>query len=131
MPQVTTTGGAMHFDPMHAQAVVVRRLHVRRVDRCVKARPTGAGVVLCLRRKQWQSASGTPVNAWLFMIPVCAGEGRLGAVLPENAVLLRRQQSPPFSFGARDLLNGHCPKPVVLKDPVLSIHYFFTIKPLA
>ena len=131
VPEVSPTGGTVYFDPVHAQAVVVRRLHVRRIDRCVKARPAGAGVVLRLRREERQSAPGTPVNARLLMIPVCAGEGRLGAMLPQNAVLLRRQQSPPFSFGARDLLNGHCPKPVVLKDPVLSIHYFFTIKPLA
>ena len=66
---------------------------------CVEAGPAAAAVKLCLRGKQFGPAADAAVHARLVMVPVFAGEGRLGSFLAGYVELIGRELGPPLVIG--------------------------------
>ena len=80
--------------------------HAGWADGRVKAWPSGAGFKLGVGLEQRRATADAVVHSGLFVIPVLAGKGRLGAALPRNVELLRRELLTPFLFGLLDLFDG-------------------------
>src|SRR5690606_28683285 len=66
----------------------------------VEARPAAARVVLGVRFKQRAATGHAAVLARLLVVPVFAGERRLGGRAAADRVLLVGQLFPPFSIGS-------------------------------
>src|SRR6185312_3995204 len=75
--------------------------------RGVERGPAAAGVVLRLRLEEGRAAAGTDVRAGLEGVVVLAAERRLGALPPEDAVLLRGELGAPVGVGLLDLCHGY------------------------
>ena len=100
VPLVRPAGGAVHLRTQHEEeAAVLFGLDVLLIYGSVEARPARAGVVLRLGAKERRAASDAAVDAFLLVIPVLAGKGPLGAMLPGDPVLLGGELLSPFLFG--------------------------------
>ena len=87
--EMAAAGGAHHLGAHHAVARVGlgdRRSRGRRLD---EARPAGAGVELRVGAEELGAAAGAAVDAGVLRVDVLAGERALGALPPEDLVLLR------------------------------------------
>src|SRR5579885_837985 len=98
--------GAKHFRADHSMRSVPLGVDVLFLDRRGKAGPPGARFKLGLRAEQIRSAARAPVNARLVLIPVLAGERRLGALLPRYVILLRSELPLPLLVAFDDLLHA-------------------------
>jgi hypothetical protein len=77
-------------------AAVFMLLDVLLVERIEKAGPAAAGVELGFRGKELETTGGAKIDAGTLDIGILAGEGTLGALLSQNAVLLGRERTAPF-----------------------------------
>src|SRR5512139_1277180 len=109
--EVRAATSAQGFGAHHAVAGVGLLRHGFGVPRLIDARPAAAGVVLRGRGKQRLAAGGAAVLAGFMVVPVGAGERPFGAVLAQDAVLLRGQFGTPFGFGL-GFVNAHGSPPV-------------------
>src|SRR5690606_12376154 len=100
MPQVRITARAAGLDAAHAMAEVFVLGHGFDVHGRVEARPAAARVVLGVRFKQRAATGHAAVLARLLVVPVFAGERRLGGRAAADRVLLVGQLFPPFSIGS-------------------------------
>src|SRR5579872_627912 len=100
--KVTAAAAAMNFGPQHAEGAVRSRSHGI-VQRLVKARPAGPAFEFRLRGKQRQVASRTGKEALAVLLQKLAGPGPLGALFPQNLILLRCQLGAPLGIGLFDL----------------------------
>src|SRR5690242_17227404 len=106
MAEVAAAVRAHHLGADHAEAhvrLLVDRLAARRR---VERGPAAAGVVLRLRLEQRRAAACADVRPVVEHVVVLARERPLGALLAENAVLLRRQLFAPLRFGLLDWTHG-------------------------
>src|SRR5919198_4419541 len=101
--------GAQHLGPAHEEAPVLLGLDRALARRLVEGRPAAAGVVLRLGAEELRAAAGAPVDARLEHVVVLAAERPLGSLLPEDAVLLRRQVAPPLRLRLPHLCRHECP----------------------
>ena len=85
------------FGTDHAEAAVRRFVNLV-VDRLVKGRPTTAGIVLGLGRKQRCAATLADIGSFLKVVVVFSCVCPLGALLPEDAIFFWGEDSPPFRF---------------------------------
>jgi len=79
-----------------------------RVLRDRKARPSTARVERGVAAKEHSSASRARIFAGLVVLRQRAGPGPLGAFLPENLVLLRRELGTPFSVRFLNFVDRVC-----------------------
>src|SRR2546423_4323731 len=77
--------------------------------RGVEARPAAVSVELGVRDEQLGAAAGAPVQPGRSRVPVLARERPLGALLPQNLVLLRGPLPPPLRFRLPDFLAHFAP----------------------
>jgi hypothetical protein len=103
MPQMRTALCAQHFCSHHAVGCVGFGADVFLDGRRGKAWPSGAGFELGIRPEQLRATADAAVNAFFVIVPIAPGEGRLGALLPRDVVLLWRELLLPFRFGLGDL----------------------------
>src|SRR5438067_10537580 len=89
----------MHPDRSHPVARVALGGDGAAVGRAREPRPAGAAVELGLGAEELGAAAGAEEAAGLVVVPERAGEGALGALLTENAVLLGRQLAAPLLVG--------------------------------
>src|SRR5437763_15656370 len=101
MAEVAAAAAAMNFGSRHEKAAVGLGFD-RLVERRPKARPAGAAVELGVRRKQRLPAPGAVIDPGAVLLIERAGSGTLRAVLPQHAVLRRRQLTPPVLFAQRN-----------------------------
>src|SRR5581483_7391212 len=106
VPQVPLAARAQDLRALHEEAPVGAHHDRVRLDRLPEARPAGPRLELRLRAEQRRAAPRAAVHALVLAVVVLAGEGALGSVLPEHAVLLRRETPAPLRVVALDLL-GH------------------------
>src|ERR1051325_2921005 len=90
------TACAPHFGAAHEKAVVLPRLHRRRIDRLPITRPARARFELVLGTEQRQAAADALVSTGFVIVPVFTREGAFRAFLPRALVLFRRELRPPF-----------------------------------
>src|SRR6266851_8436943 len=100
--EMTATTAAVHFVAQHAEGAVRRRADGV-FERLVKARPSRAAFELRLGREQRQVAAGTGEDALAMFLQKRARAGALGALPPQDLILLRRQLRAPFRIGLLDL----------------------------
>ncbi len=96
--EMAAATGAAHLRAPDAEEAAAGG-DVRRVDRLVEARPAGAGIELGLGAEERQAAAGAHEGAGARLVVERAGERPLGAPLPQDAVLLRRQLLAPLRVG--------------------------------
>jgi len=94
--QVGVAPDAQDFRPIHAVAVVGVVDDILLGHRLKKAGPTGAGIKFRLRSEQGQSATDAIVNARFMLIVKGAAEGRFGAFVARDLILLLCQLFGPF-----------------------------------
>src|SRR5690606_31694442 len=101
--------GAADLGPDHPVGVVRERLHLLGVHRLEEAGPAGARLVLGVRGEELLTTAGALVDTFGLGVPVLAGEGPLGAALPQDVVFLRRELELPLRFDRGDIriLHGH------------------------
>src|SRR5438552_17276341 len=86
------------LSPNHAIAGILVLHHVFFVRGSVEAWPAGARIKLCGGLEQRRPAADAVIGARIFRLPILSAEGRLGASLARDAVLLRSQFLPPLGF---------------------------------
>src|ERR1035438_6840341 len=102
--QMAAAVGAGNLDAAHAQVPVLVLGNDRRVGRQQKAGPAAAGVELGPAQKQQRPAARAVVVPCLVVLGQRAGEGPLGGLFAQNAVLLRREQCAPLRLTPHNLL---------------------------
>src|SRR5258707_7964450 len=98
MPQMRVAAGAACLGPNHAVAGILVFHDIFFVCGSVEAWPAGARINLCCGIEQRRSAADAVIPARIFRLPILSGEGRLGASLPRDAVLLGSQFLLPLGF---------------------------------
>src|SRR5260221_2193887 len=93
--EMAAAAAAMHFGARIDELVIGRRPH-RAVERRPEARPTGAAVVLGVRREQLLVAAGANVDTGIVALVERARTGALGDVAAQHGVLLLAQALAPF-----------------------------------
>src|SRR5713226_4268549 len=93
--------GAARLGPNHAVAGIFVLHDVFFIRGSVEARPAGARIKLGSGIEQRRSAADAAIRARIFRLPILSGEGRLGASLPRDAVLLGSQFLLPLGFTLR------------------------------
>src|SRR4051812_16138006 len=68
-------------------------------DHLIKARPTGAGFKLVFTAEQIELATGANVRAGLVVVEEFILKRRLGALLPQDVILHRRERFLPIGVG--------------------------------
>src|SRR3954463_12338505 len=96
VPEMSAAAAAMHLDPLHPVARIAIRSHRARIPRPREARPAAAALELFLGAEELRSAARAEIPSRLVVVPQGAGEGALGAFLPQDPVLLGRQLAAPF-----------------------------------
>src|SRR5262249_40573339 len=96
---------ARHLVAHHAEAPVDGGLDVRLRDRGPEAGPAGSGVELGGGVEQLEPAARALVDALRVVVPVGAGESRLGALVTQDAVLLGRERLLPLGVALLDLAD--------------------------
>ena len=86
----------------HAVAQVEPRLDRVELGGLDEARPARARVVLRVRAEELGAAARAPVDARLLRVPVRPGERSLGALPPQDRVLLGRQALAPLLVAELD-----------------------------
>src|SRR4051812_42890672 len=81
-------------------------VHDRGVRRLEETRPAAAGIEFGAGLKQRRAAARASEDAFALEVGVRAGERALGALLPQDTELFRREVRAPLVFGLGDL--GHC-----------------------
>ena len=80
-------------------AVVGLGGHACWIEGFPEAGPARARFEFIIRLKQRLSAAGTTIDSFLLAVPVCAGEGRLGAFVPQDGLFLGRKPLLPLGVG--------------------------------
>src|SRR5271155_2892027 len=96
MAQVPAAGAADDLGAAHEQAVVRAQLNGLGDSGLGEAGPTGTGLELGTGPEQGRPAAGAAVLTGGLVVDVLAREGRLGAGLPQDVVLGRRQLLTPL-----------------------------------
>src|SRR5262249_22474197 len=99
MAEVAAAFGAMDLGPRHPVAAIARGADGLVADRLGEARPAGAAVELRVGLEERLAAGGADKGAAAFFLVQRARAARLGAVLAEHLVLLRRERSAPIVIG--------------------------------
>src|SRR5688572_20191923 len=99
------TATAERLGAAHAVGTVFLDCHVFLPRRLPEAGPTRARIELVLGAEQLSTAAHAAVLAFLVIVPVGAGEGRLGAFLARHVILVRSELLAPFRVRLLDL--GH------------------------
>src|SRR4051812_37466436 len=87
--------GAVHFGPGHEEAAVGRGADATG-QRLPEGRPAGAALEFRGRVEQWLAATGADKRTGALLLVQRTGEGTLGAVLAQHAVLLRIELLAPL-----------------------------------
>src|SRR5438093_12967400 len=90
MAEMSAAARARHLVAHHAETAVDGGLHMGLRDRGPEARPAGSGFELGGGVEQLEPAARALVDASGMVVPVGACEGRLGALVAQDAVLLGR-----------------------------------------
>jgi hypothetical protein len=102
MAEMRIARGAANLGAAHEPRAILALAHGVRLGRRPEAGPAGAGIEFGIRRKQRRT------TAYAFEHPVALfavermREGRLGAVLAGDTVLLGREQLSPLLVGLGD-----------------------------
>src|SRR5690349_5154670 len=102
--EMSAAAPAMHLDALHSVTAVALQTHRARIGGPCEARPAGAALELLLRPEQLGAAAGAEEPSGLVVVVESARERPLGALLPQHAVLLRRQLAAPLLVGLPDLV---------------------------
>jgi len=102
MPQMTTTGIAVDFYPVHPVGKVIPGAN-RSGYGGVKTRPAGAAIKLRVRRKQQRAAASAVVIPRCVVFIQGATARTFRAVLAQDAKLLRAKTGLPFGLSARQI----------------------------
>src|ERR1700728_3103283 len=100
------TAAAEHLGATHSVAGIALHLYVLGSDGLIVARPAGTGMVLRFRAEERLTAADAEVSSGRFGVLILAGEGRLGALLPRDVILLIGEIGSPFGI-ALSYLVGH------------------------
>jgi hypothetical protein len=96
MPEMPTASRAPDLCPDHTMAPVDLRLHCLRLYRLPKAGPSRSRIELLLRGEQLVSATGADIGSLVVVVPIVVTERELRSLLPQDAILVRRQYLAPF-----------------------------------
>lgn len=96
MAEVAVALLAEYFGALHAVAVVRCFRDAGLFDGAGEAWPAATRIVFVGRCEQRCATACAAIGAFVVAIPVFAGEGRLGSLFPQNAILLWRQLIEPF-----------------------------------
>src|SRR4051812_5587585 len=105
VPEVAAAPPAPNLGPRHAVRRVRHQLDGLGDQRLAEARPPRPGLELRGRVEQLGAACRTAVDAVVVAIPVLAGEGALGAGLPQHLELLGRELGLPLVVGLLDFVR--------------------------
>src|SRR5436309_1939079 len=106
MPEMGAAAGTAGLGAPHAEGIVLGQHDCIAVGGGVEARPAAVGLELLGRPEQLGAARPAAVDALGSGVGVLAGPRRLGAGLPEDAVLLGAEELPPLRVGSLELLHG-------------------------
>ena len=95
------------FNTAHAVTVIGGGLDGVPVHGRVETRPAGAGIEFGVGTEEFIAATSAAVNARVFTIMIFTGEGALGAFLPADGILFRRQFFFPFLVGFVGVFSEH------------------------
>ena len=95
---------AQHFVSIHAEAVVAFGSDVLFRDRSGKAGPTGSRFELGVGTEQIIAATDAFIDSFFVVVPILAGEGAFGSLLPRNFVLFASQLFLPLGVSFDDLI---------------------------
>lgn len=101
MAQMASTPATMHLSADHAVAAILRSFN-RPGNRAVEAWPTCAAVEFLCRFEQNLTTAHTNKGARPLLDVQSAAVGCFSAVSSHDAVLLGRQETPPFLISMRD-----------------------------
>jgi len=91
MPEMPATSRADNLVSNHAVRGVAVNRNVFGIERPLKTRPSGPGLELGVRSKEWQVAEPTVVDAGLFVIEQAAAERPFGSLAEDHPLLLGRK----------------------------------------
>ena len=89
-------GGALDFDSLHPQTVVLDEVQAVSIGGSKEAGPTAARIKLGVRAEEELVAANAMVVTGSLFVPVHAGEGSFRARLTGDMKLLGRELSTPF-----------------------------------
>src|SRR3546814_17224231 len=87
MAQMAFTCRAAHFGSNHAMADIPVLLHRILFDRSGETGPAGARIELRVAGEKHRAAARAAVYAMVVVVPVFAGDGRLGPRLAQHLIL--------------------------------------------
>src|SRR3984893_1694437 len=99
MAEMRVTSRAQDLGAAHQMTVVLGGADVFGFRRRVKARPSATGVEFGFGVEEQRAAARAAIAPGFFVVPILAAEGRLGAFLAGDAILLRREDGFPFGVG--------------------------------
>src|ERR1700680_22060 len=104
MTEMRVAGCAQDLGAAHQMAVVLCGANAFGRGRRVKARPSATGIEFGFGVEEERAAARAAIASGFFVVPILAAEGRLGAFLAGDAVLLRREDGFPFGVGLAYLI---------------------------
>ena len=110
MAQMSVAFTAKDLGSMHKQAIVFFSGDVFFRDGGPKTRPTGSGIKLGVRAKEFIAAAAATVDALLVIVPILTGKSGLRAFLPCYMKLLVRQLFLPLGIVLFDLFHPASPR---------------------
>jgi pyridoxamine 5'-phosphate oxidase len=115
--------GALNFDAAHAVARILDHLEILLVDGRIEAGPTAAGFELRAGAEELGVATDAMIRAIVVHVPVFASERRLGAALPCDVILFRRELLFPVLFGLTHAFSLHWK--LAVSDPIRLFKKWF------
>src|SRR3546814_13165972 len=106
MAQMAFTCRAAHFGSNHAMADIPVLLHRILFDRSGETGPAGARIELRVAGEKHRAAARAAVYALVVVLPVFAGEGRLGPRLALHLILSEVKLLAPLRISLVDLPHG-------------------------
>ena len=101
MAQVPAAIRASDFGARHEEGPIGLGGDGRVIGRRIEARPAGPRLDFRARVEELGPAAGTGTRAFSMLVPEISGEGPLGALLAQDAALLRGEFGPPLRIGLR------------------------------
>jgi hypothetical protein len=103
--QMAAAGCAQHLGASHQERAVGLGVDRTGCEGLIEAWPAGPGVELGLGAEERGPAPGASVGPGRVLAPVAAAEGRLGALLAQDAVLLGGKFGTPFGVRTGKLVR--------------------------
>ena len=102
MPEMGVAPSTVHLRPCVEESIIGSQANILRVNRRVKAWPTGTRFILRTAREQVAITHNALVGPFFFVVPVLVPKGRFGRLVLSHVILNRSEESssvPVSSLG--------------------------------